>query len=133
MTLIDCFRAVYKTLRFITFINVSPFGFHGENPPGSPHTVMVVQLPSRVQLFVTPWTATLQEPPSFTISQSLLKLKSIESTIPSNHLTICHPLSSCPQSSPASGFFPMSQLFASGGQSTGASASASVLPKNIQD
>ena len=92
MTLIDCFRAVYKTLSFRTFINVSPFGFHGETPPGSPHTVVVVQLPSRVQLFVTPWTATLQEPPSFTISQSLLKLKSIESTIPSNHLIICHPL-----------------------------------------
>ena len=43
------------------------------------------------------------------------------------------PLSSCLQFFPASGSFPMSQLFASGGQSTGASASASVLPKNIQD
>ena len=40
--------------------------------------------------------------------------------------------SSCPQSSPASGFFPMSQFFTSGGQSIGASASASVLPVNIQ-
>lgn len=40
MTLIDCFRAVYKTLRFRTFINVSPFGFHGENPPDSPYTVV---------------------------------------------------------------------------------------------
>ena len=43
------------------------------------------------------------------------------------------PFSSCPQSFPASGSFLMSQLFASGGQSIGASASASVLPKNIQD
>ena len=42
------------------------------------------------------------------------------------------PISSCPQSFPASGSFPMSQLFASSGQSTGASASASVLPMNIQ-
>ena len=42
------------------------------------------------------------------------------------------PFSSCPQSFPASGSFPVSQLFASGGQSTGASASASVLPVNIQ-
>ena len=42
------------------------------------------------------------------------------------------PFSSCPQSLPASESFPMSQLFASGGQSIGASASASVLPKNIQ-
>ena len=52
----------------------------------------------------------------------------------------CHPISSssvtpfssCPQSLPASGSFPISQLFASGGQSIGASASASVLPVNIQ-
>ena len=43
------------------------------------------------------------------------------------------PFSSCLQSLPESGFFPMSQLFASGGQSTGVSASASVLPINIQD
>ena len=43
------------------------------------------------------------------------------------------PFSSCPQSSPASGSFQMSQLFASGGQSTEVSASTSVLPKNIQD
>ena len=43
------------------------------------------------------------------------------------------PFSSCPQSLPASGSFPMSQLFASGGQNTGVSASASVLPMNTQD
>ena len=42
------------------------------------------------------------------------------------------PFSSCPQSFPASGSFPMSQLFTSGSQSTGVSASASVLPMNIQ-
>ena len=44
-----------------------------------------------------------------------------------------NPFSSCPQSFPASGSFPMSQLFASGGQSIGVSASASVLPMNTQD
>ena len=43
------------------------------------------------------------------------------------------PFSSCPQSLPASGSFPMSQLFTWGGQSTGVSASASFLPKNTQD
>ena len=43
------------------------------------------------------------------------------------------PFSSCPQSFPASGSFQMSQVFASGGQSIGVSASASVLPMNIQD
>ena len=49
------------------------------------------------------------------------------------HTTISSPFTSCLQSFPASGFFPMSQLFASGSQSIGASASASVLPVNIQD
>ena len=52
--------------------------------------------------------------------------------IPSNHLILCCCFSSCPQSSPASGSFPVSQLFTSGGQSIGASASASVLPINSQ-
>ena len=71
--------------------------------------------------------------PSFTISQSFLKLMTTESVIPSNHLIPCHPLSSCPQSFPTSGSFPMSQFFPSGGQSIGALASALVLKMNIQD
>ena len=67
-----------------------------------------------------------------TISWSLLKLMSIESEMPSNHLILYHPLSSCPQSLPASRSFPISQLFTSHGQSTRTSASPSALPKNIQ-
>ena len=47
---------------------------------------------SHVRLFVIPWTATRQASLSFTISWSLLKLMSIESVIPSNHLILCHPL-----------------------------------------
>ena len=47
---------------------------------------------SRVQLFVTTWTAALQASLSITNSQSLLKLMSIESVMPSNHLILCHPL-----------------------------------------
>ena len=57
----------------------------------------------------------------------------IESVMPSNHLILCRPFSSCPQSFPASGSFEMSQLFTSGGRSIGASASASLLPVNTQD
>ena len=63
--------------------------------------------------------------------RSLLKLMSIESVMPSNYLILCRPLLFLPF--PASGSFPMSQLFASGGQSIAASGSASVLPMNIQD
>ena len=51
-----------------------------------------VQLLSHVWLFVTPWTAAWQASLSFTISQSLLRLTSIESLMPSNHLILCHPL-----------------------------------------
>ena len=61
---------------------------------------------------------------------NLLKLTSIESVMPSTISSSVTPFSSCPQSFPASGSFPMSQLFASCSQSIG--ASVSVLPKNIQ-
>ena len=91
-----------------------------------------VQLLSHLWLFVTPWTAARQASLSITNSQSLPKLMSIESVMPSNHL-ICHPLSSHLQSVPASGSFQMSQLFASSGQRIGVSASTSVLPMNTQD
>ena len=92
-----------------------------------------VQSLSRVPLFVTPWTAARQAFLSVTNSQSLLKLMSIKLVMPSNHLTLCHPLFFCLQSCPASGSFPMSQFFASDGQSIGASASSSVLSMSIQD
>ena len=90
---------------------------------------VVVQSPSRVQLFMTSWTAAHQASLSLTISQSLPKFMSIESVIPS-FVTF---FSFCLQSSPASGYFPMSWLFASGGQSPGASASASVLPNDYSE
>ena len=82
--------------------------------------------------FWAPVDCSTADIPAFTISQSLLKLMSIGLKMSSNHLILCHPLPSCPQSFPASGSFPMSWLFASGGQSPGASASASALLMNIQ-
>ena len=93
-------------------------------------TEVVVQLLSCVWLFATPWTAKCQASLSFTISWSLLKLMSIESVMPSNHLILCHPLL-LPSIFPSVRIFPVS-LFTSGGHSIGASASASVLPMNIQ-
>ena len=92
-------------------------------------TLSSTQLLSHVQLFATPWTAACQASLSITNYRSLLKLMSIESVMPSNHLIPFSPL----QSFPASGSFQMSQFFASGGQSTGVSASTSVLPMNTQD
>ena len=56
----------------------------------------------------------------------------IESVMPSSHLILVVPFSSCPQSLPAAGSFPVSQLVAWGGQSIGVSALASFLPKNTQ-
>ena len=92
-----------------------------------------VQLLSCVRLFATPWTAACKASLSITNSRSLLKLMSIVLVIPSNHLILCHPLLLPHSICPASGSFSMSQFFASGGQSIGDSASASVLPMNIQD
>ena len=54
--------------------------------------VVVVQSLSRVWLFAIPWTAACQASLSFTNSRSLLKLMSIESVMPSNHLVLCRPL-----------------------------------------
>ena len=76
--------------------------------PGS--GVISVQLLSCVQLLMTPWTAASQDSLSITNSSSLLKLTSIESVMPSNHLYSVVPFSSRLQSFPASGFFPMSQF-----------------------
>ena len=90
--------------------------------------IIVIQSPSWVWLFVTTWTAARQASLSFTISQ--LKLMSIELVMPSNHLILVTPFSSCPKSFPVSESFPVSQLFESGGQSI--EALASVLPMNIQ-
>ena len=73
-----------------------------------------VQSLSHVRLFAAPWTAAHQASLSITNSQSLLKLMSIVSVMPSNHLILLPPLSF-----PASGSFPMSQFFTSDGQSIG--------------
>ena len=73
------------------------------------HTILVivVQLLSYVQLFAIPWTAALQASLSFTISQNLLRLLSIESVMPSNHLILCHPLLLLPS------IFPSVRVFSS--------------------
>ena len=92
-----------------------------------------VQSLSCVPLFATPWTTARQATLSITNSWNLPKLMSTESVMPSKHLILFVPFSSCPQSYPASGTFQMSQLFASGGQSIGVSASTSVLQMNTQD
>ena len=84
---------------------------------------------SHVWPFVTTWVAAQQASLSFTNSQSLLKLMFVELVMLSNHLIFWCPFLLVPQASES---FPMSQLFTSGSQSIGASASASVLPVSIQ-
>ena len=98
-----------------------------------PFLVVVVQLLTCVPLFATPWTAALQAScpslSSWVRSNSCPLSQWCHSTISSSIV----PFSSCLQSFPSSGSFPMSQFFVSGGQSIGVSASASVFPMNIQD
>ena len=93
---------------------------------------VVFQSLSHVWPFATTWTVARQASLFYTTSQSLLKLLSIESVMPSNHLILCPPLFLF-QSFPVSGSFLMCRLFTPGCQSTGASASSSVLPMNIHD
>ena len=96
-------------------------------------SISSVQLLSCVRPFVTPWTVTCQPYLSITNSWSLLKLMSIELVMPFNHLILCCPLLLPPIFHSIRVFFPMNQFFSLGGQSIGVSASASVLPVNIQD
>ena len=95
-------------------------------------SVSSVQLLSCVQLSATPWTAARQASLSITNSQSLLRVMSIESVMPSNHLSLCRPLIFLPSIFPSIRVFSKQSALASGGQSIGASVSASVLPINIQ-
>ena len=92
-----------------------------------------VQSLSRVWLFATPWTAARQASLSITNSWNSPEPMSIESVMPSNHLILCHSLLLLPSIFPSIRSFQMSQLFASGVQSIGVSASRSVLPMNTQD
>ena len=72
---------------------------------------LAVQSLSHARFFATSWTAACLASLFFTISLSLLKLMSIESMMPSNHLILCRPLLLLPSIFPASGSFPMSRLF----------------------
>ena len=106
-------------------------------PLSANHTTSIqfssVQSLSHVQLFATPWTTARQPPcpsPTTGVHPNPCPLSWwCHPTISSTAI----PFSSCPQSCPASGSFPMSQLFTSGGQSIGFSYSTSVLPMNTQD
>ena len=105
-----------------------------DSVPGFEFAV-VVHLLHDVRLFVTPSAAVHQASLSFTVSQSLLRFRVIESLMPSNSLILCCPLLLSPSVFPnirASGSFPMSRLFPLGGQRIGVSALASVLPMNSQ-
>ena len=92
-----------------------------------------VQSLSRVRLFATPWTAACQASLSITNSQRLHNSCPLNRWCHPNISSSGIPFSSCLQSFPASGSFPVTQFFTSGGQSIGISASKSVLPMNTQD
>ena len=97
--------------------------------------VAAVQFSSVTQLCLTLCDPMDCSTPGLPIHDQLLEftqLMSIELVTPSSHIILCCPLSSCLQSFPASGSFPMGWLFLSDGQSIGISTSASVFPMNIQ-
>ena len=88
---------------------------------------------SLVWLFLTLWTASHKASLYITNSQSLLKLMSIKLVMPSHHFILCLPLLLLPLIFPSIRIFSNESVLASGGQSIGVSASASVLPMKIQD
>ena len=97
------------------------------------HQFSSVQSLSPVQLFETPWVAACQASLSITNSWTYSNSSPLSQWCHPTISSSVIPFSSCSQSFPASGSFQMSQLFTSGGQSTGVSASTSVLPMNTQD
>ena len=122
----------------ITLVSPALAGrFLNTTPPGKPLdsvACMLLFLVAQLCLtFCDPMTAPLKASLSFTISWSLLKLTSIELVMPSNHLILCGPLILLPSIFPSIRVFSNELALCIGGQSIGASASASVLPMNIQD
>ena len=103
-----------------------------EKEPGMTGEVVVVQLPSHIRLFATPWIVAHQASLSLSVSQSLPKFVFIALVMPFSLLILWHPLLFHPQSFPASRTFPMNCLFSSDDQNIGTSASASILPVNMQ-
>ena len=88
---------------------------------------------SRVRLFTSPWTAARQASLSITNSRSLLKLKSVELVMPSNHLILCRPLLLMTSIFLSVRVFSNESVLHIRWPSTGVSALASVLPMNTQD
>ena len=99
---------------------------------GKKHNI-VVQPRSHVGLFATPWTAQHQASLSITNTQSLLKLMSINSVMPSNHLILCHPLPLLPSIFPSMRIFSNESTLHMRWPKFGVSASTSVFPMNTQD
>ena len=120
----------YSSWLILSFLHSQSLGgAHNQFWQKALHNFSSVQSLSHVQLFAITWTAAHQASLSIINSQSLLM--STELVVPSNHLILCCPLLLLPSIFPSIRSFPMSQFFASRGQSIW--TSASVLPMNIQD
>ena len=122
--LINSYNHCLTYLYIYLFILVRTFQFY---------YMSSVQSLSHVQLFATPWTAARQASPSITTPGVNLNSCPLSQWCHPTISSSVVPFSSHLQSFPASGSFPMSQFFTSGGQSIGVSASTSVLPMNTQD
>ena len=125
--------------QYVVFVSdIFPLAYAFEIHPCCMHLNLFIKSPVHCCCSVAQSCRTLCDPldcstPGFPVLHSFpefAKLMSIESVMTPNHVILCHPLLLLLQSFPTSGSFPVSRLFASGGQSIG--ASASVLPMNIQ-
>ena len=96
------------------------------------YKLFVVQSLSRLRLFATPWTTARQISLFFTMSQSLLKLMSIESVMLSNHFILCHPILLLSSIFPSIRVYSNESALCIWWPNFGASASASVIPVNME-
>ena len=124
---LKCVRCPHGCYRDIKMSTVEPFYSRAWL-----HCKLLFSCKVVSNLFVTPWTAACQASLSSTLSQSLLQFMSFESVMLSNHFILCCPLLFWPAIFSRLESLPVSWPFVAGGQSFGASASASVLPRNIQ-
>ena len=131
-------RSVFRSRQHSLFCS-SLFIFKVSNGRGSPcfefllSQLSSVQLLTHVWLFTTPWTVACQASLSITNSQSLFKLMSIELVMPSNDFILCHPLLLLPSIFPSIRVSSNESALCIRWPNIGVSASASVLPMNIQD
>ena len=135
LTLCSCWLSFlyFEHLKFPLFLWFSVFNCYLSHTFSSWLTISSDQSLSRLRLFATPWMAACQSSLSITNSRRLLKLMSLESVMPSDHLNFCHPLLLLPSIFPSIKVFSNESVFLIRWPKCQSFSSSICLPMNIQD